>query len=94
MELGLGWMMDEFDPSMLVRGALDESFTLQRIEAINGGFVRRDLAAKLNLLDERRLAVFGDVALNKIEDCLLFWCEGMLGQRRLRRGKKRGNTST
>jgi len=71
----------EVDPSMFVGQALDEAFVLQRIEAVHGGLVRRDLAAGLDLPDERRALMASDVVLEIPQHHFLFF--GELRQERL-----------
>src|SRR3989338_1824056 len=53
------------DPPVLVGHALDIAFVLQRGEPVENRLVGGDLAAKLDLADQRRLPVLGEIALNE-----------------------------
>lgn len=75
-----GWT-EELDPSVLVWDALDVPFALQRVEAVDRGFIRRDLAAVLDLPDEWGSTVGDEVALDELVHRLLLFGQGESTQR-------------
>ena len=70
---------------MLIRHALDEPFALKGVEAVDGRLIGEDLAAHLDLANQRGLAVLAKVANNEVVEGLLFCGEGLFGQTGLRR---------
>lgn len=65
---------------MLIRPALDIPFAFQGVEAVNGGFVGEDLAARLDLADQRRLPVLIEIPRDERQHQPLFFGHGELGQ--------------
>ena len=66
---------------MFIRGALDELFSLQRVEAIEGGFVGDDLTSSLDFANQRRAMILAQVLLDELKDSLLFVCKRKFTQR-------------
>ena len=69
-------MLAELNTPVLVGGALDQPFALQRVEPVDGGLVRGDLAVDLDFTDEGGLAVFTEVAFDEREHGVLLFGEG------------------
>ena len=71
---------------MPVGRALDESLALEGVEAVDDGLVGGNLASDLYFSDERRTAVLAQIALDELEDELLFCGQVLPGQIRLLAG--------
>ena len=71
------------NPTMNVRSAADKSLALERVQSINGRFVRGDLAAVLDFADEGGTAVLSDISLNILQHNFLFSCKLDHGRCRL-----------
>lgn len=72
--------MNDLDATVLVGDALDVLLALERVEPVDGGFVRDDLTASLHFPDEGGLAVLADIALDELKEFLLLVCQGELRQ--------------
>ena len=59
---------------MFIRGTLNQPFALQRVEAIEDGFIGDNLASRLDLANQRRAMIFADVLLDELKNGLLFVC--------------------
>ena len=68
--------MENANPAVFIRGALNEPLVLKRAEAVDDGLVGGDLTGLLDFSDEGRDAVLAQIALDKIEYRLLLMCEG------------------
>lgn len=63
---------DDANAAVLIGSALNEPFMLEGVEAVNDRLVRSNLAAGLDLSDQGRVVVLGEILANKVEYRLLF----------------------